>query len=99
MLRIAVGVNHQPVICTGREADAPNRSLVAELIERDTRQIIIEGKHHLTAGAVHRLRVTQHQRYIRFWFAGEVLTRRVDHPQRRFIDNQLRMRVSLIAFD
>ena len=99
MLGIAVGVNHQAVIRAGREADAADRRLVAELVERDTRQVIIERKYHLAAGAVHRLRVAQHQRDIRFRFAGEILARRVNHPQRRFINDQLRMRVSLVAFD
>lgn len=79
MLRVAVGVNHQPIISTGGEADAADRRLVAKLVKRDTRQIIIKGKHHLTTGAVHALRVTQDQRNIRLRFTGEVLARRKSH--------------------
>ncbi|VFS82970.1 Uncharacterised protein [Raoultella terrigena] len=77
----------------------PHRGLVAELVEGNPRQVVIQRKHHLAAGAVHGLRITQHQRHVGLRLAGEVLARGVDHPQGRLIDDQLRMRIGFIAFD
>ena len=57
-LGIAVGINHQTVVGAGREAYPAYRGLIAKLIEGDTGQVIIQREHHLTARAVHRLRVT-----------------------------------------
>jgi putative N-acetylmannosamine-6-phosphate epimerase len=41
--------------------EQPDRRLVTELIEGDAGEIIVEGKHHLPASAVHRLGIHRRQ--------------------------------------
>ena len=78
-LGIAVCIEHQTVVGVGGEADPAHGRLVAELIERNPGEIVIEREHHLIFSAVHRFRVTQHHADIGLWLACEIAARGIHH--------------------
>ena len=98
-LGIAICIQHQTIVGIGGEADPANGCLVAKLIERDTREIVIQREHHLIFGTIHRFRITQHHADIHLWLAREITAWGIHHAQRRLIDNELGVRIILSGFD
>ncbi|MNZ37585.1 hypothetical protein D3C78_550360 [compost metagenome] len=92
-LSVAIGVHHQTIVGIRRETDAPDCGLITELIQRNSREIVIQGEHHLIFRTVHGLGVAQYHAHVCFGFAGKITTWGVHHAQRRLVNNQLRMRI------